>query len=66
MTLEKAIAHGKEHRKGYRERGKPGSFDRSCRPHGGCAYCQRARLFHQLREDAEVRDQMRHQQDAVL
>lgn len=36
MGLEKAIAHGKEHRKQYR---KSARFDASCRPHGGCTHC---------------------------
>ncbi len=63
MSLDKAIKHGKERRKSYRQRGKPGEFARSCRPHGGghsspCSYCQRARLFHALKEAQEVRDQM--------
>lgn len=55
MSLEKAIQHGKEHRKGYAERGKPGRFDATCRPHGGgkasmvCTYCERNRLFRHLR-----------------
>lgn len=37
MGLEKAIEHGKEHRKPYR---KSKSFDKSCRNHGSCPYCQ--------------------------
>ena len=50
MSLDKAIKHGKEYRKGYAERGKPGRFDRSCRPHGAgiaipCPYCERNRLL---------------------
>lgn len=54
MSLKKAIQHGKEHRKGYRERGKPGSIDPTCRPHGAgraypCKYCERGRLFKHLR-----------------
>lgn len=54
MSLNKAIQHGKERRKEYAERGKPGRYDRSCRPHGGgdsrpCPYCERGRLFSALR-----------------
>ncbi len=50
MSLDKAIAHGKEHRKTYDQRGKPGRYDTTCRPHGGgalrpCQYCERNRLF---------------------
>ena len=40
--LDKAIEHGKEHRKPYR-----GSkvFDRTCRNHGGCDWCKDNRLY---------------------
>jgi hypothetical protein len=40
MSLEKAIQHGKEHRKPYRGSKR---FDRSCRNHGGCPYCENNR-----------------------
>ena len=40
MALDKAIAHGKEHRKQYR---KSKAIDKSCRNHGGCPYCERNR-----------------------
>lgn len=54
MSLDKGIKHGKEHRKGYAERGKPGRTDPTCRPHGGghkwaCGYCEGNRLFRHLR-----------------
>jgi hypothetical protein len=35
MSLEKAIIHGKEHRKQYRGSKR---FDCSCRNHGSCGY----------------------------
>ena len=64
MSLDKGIEHGKEHRKGYAERGKPGRYDVTCRPHGGsnpsmvCTYCERNRLFRHLRRvDAVIRTQ---------
>ena len=44
MTLNKGIEHGKEHRKPYY---KSGRFDRSCRPHGGCPWCEGGRLHKQ-------------------
>ena len=42
MSLEKSIKHYKERRKQYR-----GSslFDRSCRPNGGCGWCEQNRTF---------------------
>jgi len=36
MSLDKAIASGKEHRKPYR---KAQAVDSMCRPGGGCGYC---------------------------
>lgn len=59
MSLDKAIAHGHEHRKGYRERGKSGEYVLSCRPHGGCPYCQANRAFQAKRLQAETKEQMR-------
>lgn len=41
MSLDKAIEHGKEHRKPYR---KSKAVDRSCRNHGTCEYCKCNRL----------------------
>lgn len=54
MSLDKAIKYGKEWRKTYRERGKPGEYDRTCRPHGGgtsipCPYCEGNRLIKRKR-----------------
>ena len=37
MSLDKAIASGKERRKPYR---KSKAFDRTCRCHGSCGWCQ--------------------------
>lgn len=38
---DKAILHGKEHRKPYNG---AKAVDRSCRNHGGCDYCANGRL----------------------
>lgn len=43
MSLSKAIEHGKEHRKEYR---KSKRFDKTCRNHGGCKWCQGNREHH--------------------
>ena len=40
MSLDKAIKSGKEHRKEYRGNKR---FDRSCRNHGGCLWCEENR-----------------------
>ena len=42
MSHEKAIQHGKEKRKRYYN---SADFDHSCRPHGGCPYCENNRKF---------------------
>lgn len=42
MSLDKAIQYGKERRKLY-YRSK--AFDRSCRNHGGCPWCERNRKY---------------------
>lgn len=44
MSLEKAIQHGKEKRAQYKGRTSK-RFDRSCRNHGNCGYCENNRLF---------------------
>lgn len=46
MALDKAIKHGKEHRKPYR-----GSkvIDKTCRNHGGCPWCEENRK-HKFRD----------------
>ena len=49
MGLEKAIEHGKEHRKKYHGSKE---FFRSCRNHGDCPYCRDGRL-HQIRRERE-------------
>jgi hypothetical protein len=41
MSLGKAIKHGKEKRKIYRG---SKAFDRSCRNHGGCPWCEEGRM----------------------
>lgn len=42
MALDKAIQHGKEHRRPY-----TGSkaIDRTCRNHGGCDWCKGNRMY---------------------
>lgn len=46
MSLDKAIQHGKEHRKPYR---KAKAVDATCRNHGSCAYCRDNRLHQSLK-----------------
>lgn len=57
MSLDKAIAHKKEHRTPYR---RSKAFDPSCRNHGGCPWCERNRKYHDLKaeESAEERGEL--------
>lgn len=47
MSLDKAIKHGKEHRKPYRG-GK--AVDSTCRNHGGCPCCLSNRMHKYRRQ----------------
>ena len=42
MSLNKAIKHGKERRKPYIG---SKSFDKTCRNHGGCPWCEENRKY---------------------
>ncbi|MBO5969275.1 MAG: hypothetical protein J6S14_12345 [Clostridia bacterium] len=42
MSLDKAIEHGKEHRKPYRG---SKAIDKTCRNHGGCDWCKENRTI---------------------
>lgn len=41
MTFDRHYPNRKDHRAPYRRSAR---FDRSCRPHGGCAWCEGGRL----------------------
>ena len=53
MSLDKAIAHGKEKRRPYYRRSS--RIDKTCRPHGGCPWCLSNR-YHaaRVREQAAI------------
>ena len=42
MSLDKAIEHGKEHRKPYR---RAKAVDPTCRNHGACEWCYGNRTY---------------------
>jgi hypothetical protein len=48
MSLDKAIASRKEHRKPYR---KSKRFDATCRNHGACAWCRGNRTHKTKRQE---------------
>ena len=47
MSLRKVIQHGKEHRKPYYG---SKSFDKCCRNHGGCPWCEENRLYKDIKK----------------
>lgn len=51
MSLDKAIAHGKEHRAPYRG-GK--AIDKTCRNHGGCDFCLANRMHATRKRKAKM------------
>ena len=55
MSLEKAIAHGKEKRKPYRGSKR---FDCSCRNHGSCGYCLSNRTLFDKKARAALEGQV--------
>ncbi|MCX6675356.1 MAG: hypothetical protein NTW84_02940, partial [Methanothrix sp.] len=52
--MDKAIEHGKEWRKPHYHSER---FDRTCRPHGGCPWCQ-GRREHKHKRRAQAVDIM--------
>lgn len=56
MSLNKAIAHGQEHRKPYKG---AKTFDASCRPNGGCDWCASNRLVGNRRREEAADDSER-------
>lgn len=51
MSFDKAIEHGKEHRKEYRG---AKAIDKTCRNHGGCEYCEGNRLFSSKKKEQAI------------
>jgi len=56
MSLDKSIKHGKEKRKPYYRSGK---FDPTCRPHGGCPWCENNRLHKKKQKEGSCQDQLK-------
>lgn len=54
MSLNKAIEHGREHRKPYQD---VRSIDSTCRSHGSCPWCINSRKYKtrkQMRLDEKI------------
>ena len=56
MGLEKAIEHGKEHRKHYRGSKR---FANSCRNHQGCPWCESNRLHSTKVKEQSINDRLK-------
>lgn len=50
MSLDKAIEHGKEHRKPYRG---AKAVDATCRNHGSCKWCESNRKYSDKKREAQ-------------
>jgi len=55
MSLDKAIEHGKEHRKPYK--GSKAS-DHSCRNNGSCAYCIHNRTYANVKREMQSKEDL--------
>ncbi len=60
MSLDKAISHGKEHRKPYTG---AKSFARSCRNHGGCSWCLDDRICKYNRKKLAMDQRLKEYED---
>lgn len=56
MGLEKAIEHGKEHRKHYRGSKR---FDYSCRNNNGCPWCEGNRTHKHKKKEQEYNEKLK-------
>lgn len=56
MSLDKAIQHGKERRKPYYRSGK---FDPTCRPNGGCPYCENNRMHKNKKKECACKEEIK-------
>ena len=56
MGLDKAIQHGKEHRKPYHG---AKSVDSTCRNHGGCPWCEGNRLHQYRKSDMLAKEKIK-------
>ena len=56
MSLDKAIEHGKEHRKEYHG---SKAIDKTCRNHGGCEWCEENRKHKYLVKEIAMKERMK-------
>ena len=56
MSLDKAIQHGKEHRRPYTG---AKAIDRTCRNHGSCEWCQGNRQYESRKKEESTADRLK-------
>ena len=56
MSLDKAIKHGKEHRKPYRH---SKAVDATCRNHGSCTWCKGNRTYSRIKTEQSMKDKLK-------
>lgn len=56
MALDKAIQHGKEHRKSYFG---SKAIDKTCRNHGGCPWCEENRKYKNTKRLQKALDKLK-------
>ena len=56
MSLDKAIEHGKEHRKPYKGSKR---HHKSCRNHESCSWCEENRLINNIKRDRKAKEQLK-------
>jgi hypothetical protein len=56
MSFDKYYPNRKDQRKPYYRSGK---YDSSCRPHGGCKWCENNRLIQERKEMLRVKEILR-------
>lgn len=59
MSNDKAIEHGKEHRRPYRG---AEAVDKTCRCNGSCSYCKSNRLHNSKRKEDMADDKLKEYQ----
>lgn len=59
MSMDKAIEHGKEHRKPWGGSANSKNFDKTCRNHGSCDYCKFNRLHTFMKNDSAAKSKLK-------
>lgn len=59
MSMDKAIEHGKEHRKLWSGSANSKNFDKTCRNHGSCDYCKFNRLHTFMKSDSAAKSKLK-------